>query len=43
MRVEAYVIKAAACVYDFLYAAPPPLFERWRADFRRFVESFVAE
>ena len=42
-RIEAYVLKDGACVYDFAYAAPPASFEAWRADFRRFVESFVKE
>ena len=42
-RIEAYVLKDGACVYDFAYAAPPASFDAWRADFRRFVESFVKE
>ncbi|MGH7305263.1 MAG: hypothetical protein ACRELZ_18415 [Candidatus Rokuibacteriota bacterium] len=42
-RIEAYVLKEGACVYDFAYAAPPASFDAWRADFRRFVESFVKE
>ena len=42
-RIEAYVLKDGSCVYDFAYAAPPASFEAWRADFRRFVESFVKE
>jgi hypothetical protein len=42
-RIEAYVLKDGTCVYDFAYAAPPASFEAWRADFRRFVESFVKE
>jgi hypothetical protein len=42
-RIEAYVLKDGACVYDFAYAAPPASFEAWRADFRRFVESFAKE
>jgi len=42
-RIEAYVLKDQGCVYDFAYAAPPPSFEAWRADFRRFVESFAKE
>ena len=40
-RIEAYVLKDQGCVYDFAYAAPPASFEAWRADFRRFVESFA--
>jgi len=42
-RIEAYVLKDGACVYDFAYAAPPEAFDAWRADFRRFVESFAKE
>ena len=42
-RIEAYVLKDQACVYDFAYAAPPGSFEAWRPDFRRFVESFAKE
>jgi hypothetical protein len=42
-RIEAYVLKDQGCVYDFAYAAPPGSFEAWRADFRRFVESFAKE
>jgi hypothetical protein len=42
-RIEAYVLKEEGCVYDFAYAAPPSSFDAWRADFRRFVESFAKE
>src|SRR5262245_50637672 len=42
-RIEAFVLKDGACVYDFAYAAPPAAFEMWRGDFRRFVESFEKE
>jgi hypothetical protein len=42
-RIEAYVLKDQGCVYDFAYVAPPASFEAWRADFRRFVESFAKE
>jgi len=42
-RIEAYVWKDGACVYDFAYAAPPASFEAWRGDFCRFVESFAKE
>lgn len=42
-RIEAYVLKDGACVYDFAYVAPPASFDAWRADFRRFVESFAKE
>jgi hypothetical protein len=43
MRVEAFVLTDARCVYDFAYAAPPATFETWRADFQRLVESFATE
>lgn len=43
VRVETYVLKDARCVYDFAYAAPPASFETWRAEFRRFLESFAKE
>ena len=36
---EAYVIKAADCVYDLLYVSPPQYFEQGRPDFDRFVRS----
>ena len=42
-RIEAYVLKEDGCVYDFAYAAPPAAFDAWRADFRRFVESFAGK
>jgi hypothetical protein len=43
LRVEAYVLRHGACVYDFLYAAPPDAFEQWRPAFGRLVESFATE
>ncbi|MBI4637442.1 MAG: hypothetical protein HY727_13935 [Candidatus Rokubacteria bacterium] len=43
VQLELYVTRDARCVYDFLYAAPPALFETWRDDFRRFVETFATE
>ncbi len=39
VRGEAYVVKAGACVYDFLYVAPPDVFEQGRPDFARLVQS----
>jgi hypothetical protein len=42
-RIEAFVLKEQGCFYDFAYAAPPASFEAWRADFRRFVESFAKD
>jgi hypothetical protein len=43
MRLEAYVMKDARCVYDLVYAAPAAVFAAQREDFQRFVESFVKE
>ena len=43
LRVEAYVVRHGACVYDFLYAAPPDGFEQWRPAFTRLVDSFATE
>ncbi len=39
VRGEAYVVRAADCVYDFLYVAPPQLFDQGRPDFGRLVQS----
>ena len=43
VRVEAYVMKDARCVYDVVYAAPAAAFTARREDFQRFLESFVRE
>jgi hypothetical protein len=43
VQVEAYVVRDGRCVYDFLYAAPPPSFGAWRADFGRLVATFTRE
>jgi hypothetical protein len=43
VRVESYTLKDDRCVYDLLYVAAPDVFEAWRGDFRRFVESFAGE
>jgi len=43
LRVEAGVLRHGACVYDFLYAAPPDSFGRWRPAFGRLVDSFATE
>lgn len=43
MRLEHYVARNDRCVYDFLYAAPPESFERWRSDFGRLVSTFASE
>ena len=43
MRMEAYVVKDARCVFDLVYVAPADDFAARRADFQRFVDSFVRE
>jgi hypothetical protein len=43
VRIESYVVKDARCVYDLLYVAPADEFDGGRADFSRFVHSFVME
>jgi hypothetical protein len=43
VRLEAYVMKDARCVYDLVYAAPAATFAERRPDFQRFLESFVRE
>jgi hypothetical protein len=43
VRIESYVVKDARCVYDLLYVAPADEFDGGRADFSRFVQSFVME
>lgn len=43
VRLEAYVVKDERCVYDLVYVAPVAAFDERRADFQRFVESFVRE
>jgi hypothetical protein len=43
VRLEAYVVKDARCVYDLVYVAPAEEFAARRPDFQRFVESFVRE
>ena len=43
VRIESYTLKSDRCVYDLLYVAAPSVFDAWRADFRRFVDSFVTE
>lgn len=39
VRGEAYVVRGSACLYDFLYVAPPDAFETRRRDFHAFVHS----
>lgn len=41
VRVEAWVASDRRCVYDLAYAAAPGVFDEWRPDFRRFVETFA--
>lgn len=43
VKIELYVMKDDRCVYDFLYVAPPARFDRGRADFHRFLETFATE
>jgi hypothetical protein len=43
VRIESYTLKGERCVYDLLYVAEPAAFDAWRADFQRFVDSFVGE
>jgi hypothetical protein len=43
VEIEAYVVKGGRCVYDLLYAAPPAEAPAGRDDFRRLVDSLVAE
>jgi hypothetical protein len=43
VRIESYTLKDERCVYDLLYVAAPGAFDDWRADFRRFVDSFAGE
>lgn len=41
VRMEAYVLKDDACVYDLVYVAPPAEFSRGTSDFRNVLSSFV--
>jgi hypothetical protein len=43
VRVESYTLKGDRCVYDLLYVARPEVFDAWRGDFQRFVQSFAGE
>jgi len=43
VSVEAYVVKDARCVYDFLLVTSPENFERHRGDLRRLVDSLSTE
>ncbi len=43
VRIEAYTLKDARCVYDLLLVAEPSAFDGSRVDFRRFVDSFAAD
>jgi len=40
VRMEAYVLKDDACVYDLVYVAPPGEFSRGRPDFGALLSSF---
>ncbi len=41
MRYDVWVLKKDGCVYDLLYVAPPPAFERGVARFGAFVKGFT--
>lgn len=43
VRIESYTLTGDRCVYDLLYVAAPEVFDAWRGDFQRFVESFAGE
>lgn len=43
ITVEAIVVRAEACVHDFLYVAPTEVFAAGRPAFRAVVESFALE
>lgn len=43
VTVEALVMRAEACVHDFLYVAPSDAFDGGRPAFRALVESFALE
>lgn len=43
VRIETVLMKDGRCVYDFMYGAPPAIFDATRADFTRFVDSFRTE
>ena len=43
VRLEAYVMKDARCVYDLVYVAPAATFPERRPDFQRFLDSFARE
>jgi hypothetical protein len=43
LKIETLTVTDARCAYDLIYAAPVQTFERWRADFDRFVASFLTE
>jgi hypothetical protein len=43
VAVEAIVAQGEGCVYDFLYVAPPELFDEGQPAFRSLVDSFARE
>jgi hypothetical protein len=43
VRIEAYVLRSARCVYDLLYVAAPAAFDAERPAFRRLVDTFATE
>jgi hypothetical protein len=40
VRVRAAVLKKNGCVYDFMYVAPPDVFDEFASDFERFMKGF---
>ncbi|MGH7354398.1 MAG: hypothetical protein ACRELS_07490 [Candidatus Rokuibacteriota bacterium] len=43
VRIEAYTLRDARCVYDLLLVAEPSAFDGARGDFLRFVNSFATD
>lgn len=43
LKIETLTVTDARCIYDLIYAAPAETFGDWRADFDRFVASFLTE
>jgi hypothetical protein len=41
VEVEGVTFRRAACLFDFIYAAPPAAFPQGRADFKAFVEGWA--
>jgi len=41
VEVDGVTVRRGACLYDFVYVAPPQRFEEGRADFDAFIESWT--